>query len=146
MPDAPDAAPLLTQVADKEKLIERTLNMISEVAVLSIHTTALAHDIFYENCAEFSAKAALESFATTRPLYKLKLENYIFVRDVARHTIKDISEGDSKLNFAQLARDIPVYLSNGKVASNGNQILKQFAINEDLLEKPDEEKRKTLAR
>ena len=45
VPDAPDAAPLLTQVAYKEKLIERTLNMITEVTVLSIHTTALAHDI-----------------------------------------------------------------------------------------------------
>ena len=46
VPDAPDAAPLLTQVAGIEILIERTLNMISsEVTVISIHTTQLAHEI-----------------------------------------------------------------------------------------------------
>ena len=66
------------------------------------------------------------------PLYELKPENYIFDRNVARHTIKDIGEGDSKLNLAQLAQDIPVNLSNGKVASNSNQILKQFALNDSL--------------
>ena len=43
-PAAPDAALVLTQVADK-KLLARTLNMISEVTAPSIHTTALAHDI-----------------------------------------------------------------------------------------------------
>ena len=58
--------------------------------------------------------------ATNRPLYELKQENYIFDRDVAGHTITAIIEGDNKLNFAKLAWDIPVYLSNGKVASNGN--------------------------
>ena len=142
-PDAaPDAAPVLNQMVDKENLIERTLNMISEVTVPSIHTTALAHDISMRTLQNVRAKAALESCATNRPLYELKPENYIFDRDVARHTITAISEGDNKLNFAQLARDIPVYLSNGKLASNGNQILKQFAINDGLLEKPDEEKRK----
>mgnify|MGYP001792965718 CR=1 FL=1 len=79
-------------------------------------------------------------------MFELKPENYIFDRDVAWHTITAIGEDDNKLNFAQLARDIPVYLSHGKVASNGNQILKQFAINEGLLEKSDGEKRKKLAR
>ena len=39
-PDAaPDAAPVLPQVVNGEKLIERILNMISEVTVPSIHTT-----------------------------------------------------------------------------------------------------------
>ena len=45
-PAAPDAAPVLSQVVDKENLIERTLYMISEVKVSSIHTIPLAHDIY----------------------------------------------------------------------------------------------------
>ena len=64
-PDAaPDAAPVLNQMVDKENLIERTLNMISEVTVPSIHTTALAHDISMRTLQNVRAKAALESCAT----------------------------------------------------------------------------------
>jgi hypothetical protein len=77
----------------------------------------------------------LERKECSRQVYKPNPDNYLFDTQKICNTIANCTAKGEKVNWAQLARDNPVtILASNKVASNGNQILKQYALNEGLVD------------
>ena len=56
------------------------------------------------------------------------------------NTIVQCTVKGKKINWSRLARDNPVFIAGtNKVALNGNQILKEYALAEGLIPEPEKE-------
>ena len=127
---------------EREEIIRGVLAVVGQFAFGSAHTAAMAHNVSMRTMQNLRREVALVKCENTKPIYELKSENYVFDRELTKEHIEATIEANGRPNFSELARSFPVFLRNGKIVSNGNQILKQFAIDEGLFEQPDKENRR----
>lgn len=120
---------------EKENLIKVTFGAIAEPPVSTSNTTVPANNVSFRIFQSIRMTNTLEKLPI-RPSYKIKHDRFLFDRAGIKKAISDMSATGEKVNFSKLSRDFPVHQQDGKIASNGNQVLKEYALDEGIIQ-PD---------
>ena len=109
-PTAPPPKPMSDQ--EKQELIRRTIEKIGGTSVAATNRAVLAHDVSYRKLQNIRRGITLERKECARPKYIPKLDKYVFDVESVCNTIADCTQRGTKINWARLARDNPVFISD----------------------------------
>ena len=136
----PEAPPPQLTDDQKKELIQRTIDRIGQDSIATTNRAVLANDVSFRKLQNVRRGIVLEKKESTRAPYKPDPNNYIFDVQSVCNTIVHCTVKGKKINWSRLARDNPVFIAGtNKVALNGNQILKEYALAEGLIPEPGKE-------
>lgn len=127
-----NCGPVMLQEA-KETIVKKTVATIAEVSLEQTNRAVLTNDLSFRAYQNVRRCIVLDKVTTPKQQSTINPEKYQFDREAVAAEIVEITHGDSFVNWAQLARTHAVYQSDGRRAQHGNQILKEFAICEGLI-------------
>lgn len=124
----------------KQTEINEALSAVGDQLTEKTNDAVLAHNVSYTTMSNIRKDLALESStANTANKYVIKHENFNFDRE---GVIKYFKENSSTtVIWTNLSKQFQVFQSNGRIALNGPQILKEYAISERLYKIDEKEKR-----
>ena len=115
-----------------QQVIDDTLCTVGADMTDRLNTAILTYDISYRNTANVRRDISMEH-KDQKKQYVVKPDRFQFDRSAARQYIASQQSKDNNINWLEMSRIFPVLQQDGRPASNGNIVLKQFAIDESLI-------------
>lgn len=117
--------------ADKSAIATSMMKAIAPQIVEPMNEAILGGDLSYKGISNLRRHLGLEQQTPKHKPKNIRPDIYDFDKEGVAASINGMA-ADGKVNWLELSRRHPVKLLCGKPALNGNQILKQYAIQEGL--------------
>ena len=137
-------ASLNTSTANKEnccqqakaEIVKKTASSLKDALKEQTNRAVLRRGLSYNQFVNWRRDSTHdETLEPKRKQYKANPDSYQFDEAAVKKDIEAaIESGAKKINFSKLSRDHTVLKGGGTPASNGNQVLKAYAVREGLVE------------
>lgn len=128
---------LTITLASKERdqsLVNNVLSKVGEELVESNNIGILSHNASYNQQANINRRSTHMEKESSGKVYSVKHERFAFNREAVRSKIQELIHEQKDINYQQLSREYEVHQSSGKLASNGNQVIRAYAESVGLVE------------